>query len=78
MELPNDIQRALQEFDSTSNHAVLRLYHRVDPSERLSIISTDDSPNPFTSGSDNERVFLVYLYVMSYFFSFVALADLFY
>jgi hypothetical protein len=61
IELANEIQRALYEFDSTSNHAVLRLYHR-DPSERASTISTEDNPNPFLSGSDNEHVFLVYLY----------------
>jgi hypothetical protein len=65
MDLANEIQRALYEFDSTSNHAVLRLYTRVDPSvaaERASTISSEDNPNPFLSGSDNEHVFLVYLY----------------
>jgi hypothetical protein len=69
MELSNGIQRALHQFDSTSNHAVLRLYQRVDPSERLSIVPTEDGPNPFTSVSDNEHVLLVYLYVKSCIFS---------
>lgn len=66
--LANGIQRALYEFDSTSNHALLRLYHRVDVSttagSRASMASADDNPNnPFLSGSDSEHVFLVYLYV---------------
>jgi hypothetical protein len=79
MELANEIQRALHEFDSTSNHAVLRQYRRVDPSERASTISTEDNPDLFPSGSDNEHVFLVYLYANSFLFSvLVALANLLY
>lgn len=64
--LANGIQRALYEFDSTSNHALLRLYRGVDASaagSRASMASADDNPNPFLSGSDSEHVFLVYLYV---------------
>jgi hypothetical protein len=76
MELANEIQRALHEFDSTSNHAVLRQYRRVDPSGRASPISTEDNPDLFLSGSDNEHVFLVYLYANS--FVLVALANLLY
>jgi hypothetical protein len=68
IELTNGIQRALFAFDSTSNHAVLRLYNRVDaqgPTSHASIASasTDDNSDPFLSVSDNEHVFLVYLYV---------------
>lgn len=66
-ELANGIQRALFEFDSTSNHAVMRLYNRVNahsPTSHASAsASTGDNSNPFFSGSDNEHVFLVYLYV---------------
>ena len=68
VELTNGIQRALFAFDSTSNHAVLRLYNRIDaqgPTSHASIASasTDDNADPFLSVSDNEHVFLVYLYV---------------
>jgi len=65
IDLANGIQRALFEFDSTSNHAVLRLYNRVDASHAsiASASTTDDNSDPFLSGSDNEHVFLVYLYV---------------
>ena len=55
IELADGIQRALFEFDSTSNHAVLRMYRRVDVH--------GSTTSPFPSGSDNEHVFLVYLYV---------------
>jgi hypothetical protein len=51
--LANGIQRALYEFDSTSNHALLRLYRGVDGSHA----------DEFLSGSDSEHIFLVYLYV---------------
>lgn len=66
IDLANGIQRALYEFDSTSNHTLLRLYHRVDVSatdSRASMTSADDNPNPLLSGSDSEHIFLVYLYV---------------
>jgi hypothetical protein len=66
-ELANRIQRALLEFDSTSNHAVMRLYNRVNahgPTSHTSTASAStDDDNPFLSGSDNEHVFLVYLCV---------------
>ncbi|KAH9023559.1 hypothetical protein EDB83DRAFT_2429280 [Lactarius deliciosus] len=53
--LANVIQRALYKFDSTSNHTLLRLYHRVD----MTI------PIPFLSGSDSEHVFLVYFFIFT-------------
>lgn len=68
IELTSGIERALFEFDSTSNHAVLRLYNRVNAHGLTShattaSATTDDNPDPFLSGSDNEHVFLVYLFV---------------
>jgi hypothetical protein len=71
MELANGIQRALFEFDSTSNHAVLRLYQRADAhgstshgSTASASASSEYGPNPFLSGSESEHVFLMYLYVV--------------
>jgi len=68
IEVANGIQRALFEFDSTSNHAVLRLYNRVGaqgPTSHASTASasTDNNSDQFLSVSDNEDVFLMYLYV---------------
>ncbi|KAH9053366.1 Fusaric acid resistance protein-like-domain-containing protein [Lactarius vividus] len=68
IDLANVIQRALYEFDSTSNHTLLRLYHRVDVSaadSHASMTSADDNPNPFLSGSDSEHVFLVYFFIFT-------------
>ncbi|KAH9170931.1 hypothetical protein EDB89DRAFT_2071384 [Lactarius sanguifluus] len=68
IDLANVIQRALYEFDSTSNHTLLRLYHRVDISaagSHASMTSADDNPNPFLSGSDSEHVFLVYFFIFT-------------
>jgi len=70
IELANGIQRALFEFDSTSNHAVLRLYQRADVHGSTSHGSTatasatsEENPNPFLPGGEGEHVFLVYLWV---------------
>jgi hypothetical protein len=68
IEVANGIQRALFQFDSTSSHAVLRLYQRADAYGSTSHSSTaspssEDSSNPFLFGSESEHVFLVYLYV---------------
>lgn len=63
LELVDGIERALFTFESTSNHAVMRLYRRDDFSglnSRGSIYSLTDE-NPVTIGSENENVFLVYL-----------------
>ncbi|KAH8995242.1 Fusaric acid resistance protein-like-domain-containing protein [Lactarius hatsudake] len=68
IDLANVIQRALYEFDSTSNHTLLRLYHRADVSaadSHASMTSADDHPNPFVSGSDSEHVFLVYFFIFT-------------
>jgi hypothetical protein len=62
-ELVDAIERALFTFESTSNHAVMRLYHRneipVTPS-RNSVMSFMEDSVVLGSG-DNETVFLVYL-----------------
>ncbi|KAI0267057.1 hypothetical protein BC834DRAFT_872327 [Gloeopeniophorella convolvens] len=66
--LADGIQRALHEFDSTSNHALLRLYNRSDVSgvtSRASITSIEDNSNPVLFGSDNEHVFLVYFFIFT-------------
>jgi hypothetical protein len=59
IELVDAIERALFTFESTSNHALMRLYHRTDISGNSIIFSMGDSAVP--SGGDNETVFLVYL-----------------
>lgn len=70
IELANGIQRALFEFDSTSNHAVLRVYQRADVhgstshgSIATASASSEENPNPFLPGGEGEHVFLVYLCV---------------
>jgi hypothetical protein len=44
IEIANRIQRALFQFDSTSNHAVLRLYQRGDTYGSTSHLSTAPPP----------------------------------
>jgi hypothetical protein len=55
-ELAEWIQRALFTFESTSNHAVMRLYRTgaVDPTK---------DENAILTGSQGEQVFLMYLCV---------------
>lgn len=70
IELVDGIERALVRFESTSNHAVLRLYRKSEiliysrpqsvASETLSVRG-DDLDNSLLMGGDNEHVFLVYL-----------------
>lgn len=66
LELVDGIERALVRFESTSNHAVLRLYRRSAAAE----IATDLRDSIYTenteilSSAENEHVFLVYLYVL--------------
>jgi len=70
LELVDRIERALVRFESTSNHAVLRLYRKSEvpmSSRPQSIVSQtlsargDDMDNSLLMGGDNEHVFLVYL-----------------
>jgi hypothetical protein len=62
-QLMEDIERALYTFDSTSNHAVVRLYSRrfssADSYHSLESSLGDNSL--LTSGTEHENVFLVYL-----------------
>ncbi|THH14901.1 hypothetical protein EW146_g5493 [Bondarzewia mesenterica] len=71
MELADGIERALFTFESTSNHAVLRLYRRSDASGLNSRASgsiyslNENKENTILSGSDNENVFLVYFFIFT-------------
>lgn len=66
-ELVDNIERSLMRFESTSNHAVMRLYRKSDPADGegsvLSIVSTDGNDNSMLMNQDNEHIFLVYLCV---------------
>jgi hypothetical protein len=70
LELVDGIERALVRFESTSNHAVLRLYRKseIPTSSRPQSVASqalsargDDMDNSLLTGGDNEHVFLVYL-----------------
>ncbi|KAG7439468.1 uncharacterized protein BT62DRAFT_913494 [Guyanagaster necrorhizus] len=78
LELIDGIERALMRFESTSNHAVMRLYRKSDLSHanaedtgglsasRASIISgTGDKENLMLTASDNEHIFLVYFFIFT-------------
>ncbi|KAH7925611.1 hypothetical protein BV22DRAFT_1010776 [Leucogyrophana mollusca] len=61
------IERSLFTFESTSNHAVLRLYRRSEfatASSRNSIISSLEENSVLTS-SENEHIFLVYFFIFT-------------
>ena len=59
------IDRALFTFESTSNHAVLRLYRRSNFGSGSTRKSTQSSleDNPVLTESEHEHIFLVYLSV---------------
>jgi hypothetical protein len=63
--LVDGIERALYAFESTSNHAVMRLYRRTDVTSTASWGSVGDGSlgdgNIVLTGSESENVFLVYL-----------------
>ncbi|KAJ6507413.1 Fusaric acid resistance protein-like-domain-containing protein [Mycena vitilis] len=59
LELVDGIERALVRFESTSNHAVLRLYRRSAASE----VPDDENTEALTA--DNEHVFLVYFFIFT-------------
>ncbi|CAA7263185.1 unnamed protein product [Cyclocybe aegerita] len=70
-DLVDGIEAALVRFESTSNHAVLRLYRRSDASQyvRPSTSSSESvagssSESRLTEG-DNENVFLVYFFIFT-------------
>jgi hypothetical protein len=62
-QLVDSIERALFTFESTSNHAVLRLYRKSEVSESQSWESLKSyaEENSVLLGSEGEQVFLVYL-----------------
>lgn len=69
-ELAEDIEKALTRFESTSNHAVLRLYRRSDISMTAppTAEDTDNVDNVVLTGADNsinEHVFLVYFFIFT-------------
>ncbi|KAF9049707.1 Fusaric acid resistance protein-like-domain-containing protein [Panaeolus papilionaceus] len=68
-ELIDGIEAALVRFESTSNHAVLRLYRRVDTnfdtdptSNYGSLFSTGSQPS---SNPSHETIFLVYFFIFT-------------
>ncbi|KAL6303505.1 Fusaric acid resistance protein-like-domain-containing protein [Sparassis latifolia] len=66
-QLSDDIERALFTFESTSNHAVMRLYRSQNMSgtqSRASVNSAVDD-NQVLIGSDSEHVFLVYYFIFT-------------
>ncbi|KAF8798745.1 hypothetical protein BYT27DRAFT_7122602 [Phlegmacium glaucopus] len=71
-ELVERIEAALVQFESTSNHAVLRLYRRTDmpstPRPTPSVTISDRhkyEENSLPSSTDNEQVFLVYFFIFT-------------
>ncbi|KAI0630649.1 Fusaric acid resistance protein-like-domain-containing protein [Trametes polyzona] len=66
-ELSENVERALFTFESTSNHAVLRLYRSGNMSgldSRASIASLT-SDNQALTGDESENIFLVYFYIFT-------------
>ncbi|KAL1940894.1 hypothetical protein VTO73DRAFT_7935 [Trametes versicolor] len=66
-ELSENVERALFTFESTSNHAVLRLYRSGNISgvdSRASVASLT-SENQALSGDESENIFLVYFYIFT-------------
>lgn len=57
-ELVENIEAALVRFESTSNHAVLRLYRRSDFHNTQ---PHSESPHNIAADNDNESIFVVYL-----------------
>ncbi|EMD33734.1 hypothetical protein CERSUDRAFT_87077 [Gelatoporia subvermispora B] len=66
-ELAHTIERALFTFESTSNHAVIRLYRSGNRSglESRGSLSSLDGENPRFSGIDGESIFLVYFFIFT-------------
>ncbi|CAL1706087.1 unnamed protein product [Somion occarium] len=66
-DLAESIDRALFQFESTSNHAILRLYRKGTggtagtASSRMSVVSSLTD----TDGSDSENIFLVYFFIFT-------------
>lgn len=65
-ELAEGVERALFTFESTSNHAVLRMYRSgqaVELGQSRSSFASLSPENQILLGDESENVFLVYLYV---------------
>lgn len=70
-ELVDGIEKALLRFESTSNHAVIRVYRKRERESRGLILTEEESDEGegeeentmLTKGGDGEHVFLVYLCV---------------
>ncbi|KAJ7762513.1 Fusaric acid resistance protein-like-domain-containing protein [Mycena metata] len=67
LELVDGIEQALVRFESTSNHALLRLYRRSVVSEFHSDLrdSTYSEEHNELLNADNEHVFLVYFFIFT-------------
>ncbi|KAI0929858.1 hypothetical protein AcV5_006710 [Taiwanofungus camphoratus] len=66
-QLADSIERALFTFESTSNHAVLRLYRNRNASgtQSRSSVSSMIEENHILTGGDGENVFLVYFFIFT-------------
>uniref|UniRef100_A0A8H7Y7M4 DUF2421 domain-containing protein n=1 Tax=Psilocybe cubensis TaxID=181762 RepID=A0A8H7Y7M4_PSICU len=68
-DLVDGIEAALIRFESTSNHAVLRLYRRSDnpllPNSPSSPIFGQDTSHTSSGDVNNENVFLVYFFIFT-------------
>ncbi|KZT29097.1 hypothetical protein NEOLEDRAFT_1154149 [Neolentinus lepideus HHB14362 ss-1] len=66
-ELTEELERALFTFESTSNHAVIRLYRRNESAFRHSHSSTNLllDENTVLTGTEHENVFLVYFFIFT-------------
>ncbi|KAH8107675.1 Fusaric acid resistance protein-like-domain-containing protein [Cristinia sonorae] len=62
-DLANALERALFTFESTSNHAILRMYRSGTASEPLETPAGNDE-NTLT-GSQSENIFLVYFFIFT-------------
>ncbi|KZT10938.1 uncharacterized protein LAESUDRAFT_643293 [Laetiporus sulphureus 93-53] len=66
-QLMDNIQRALYTFESTSNHAVMRLYrsHNMSGLQSRDSYSAVSDDNQLLTGGDGESVFLVYFFIFT-------------
>ncbi|KAI9067926.1 hypothetical protein FKP32DRAFT_1562778 [Trametes sanguinea] len=67
-ELSENVERALFTFESTSNHAVVRLYRssaNLSGHDSRASIASLTSENQVLSGDESENIFLVYFYIFT-------------
>ncbi|KAJ7798158.1 hypothetical protein B0H14DRAFT_3492829 [Mycena olivaceomarginata] len=67
LERVDGIERALVQFESTSNYTVLQLYHRSTAAERATDLrdSIYTENTEILSSTENEHVFLVYFFIFT-------------